>query len=121
MTDLFSLETRQQPVQILAPYPSGPGAQRTDTSREGAAFIAPKVATLKARVLSAIRSAGDFGATTDELCAALQLPRVNVQPRTSDLRNDELIFDSGRRRKNSSGLSAIVWTAVRPAAMAEAA
>lgn len=121
MTDLFNFETRPQPVQGSAPYPDGPGARRSDTSREGAAFIAPSVGTLQARALSAIREAGEYGATTNELCDLLGVGRDSLQPRTSELRRQDLIFDSGQRRKNSSGVAAIVWTAIRPEAMAEAA
>jgi hypothetical protein len=88
-----------------------PGHRGIDTSVAAAAFIAPHVPRLRARVLEAIRAAGEFGRTSDELAAELGMDRGSVQPRTSGLRDDRLIGDSGRRRKNLVGKNCIVWVA----------
>jgi hypothetical protein len=37
------------------------------------------------------------------------MDRWSIQPRTSELRRKGLIRDSGKRRQNATGKSAIVW------------
>jgi predicted transcriptional regulator len=52
------------------------------------------------------------GATADEVAAALGRTPFTVWPRCKELLKKQLIEDSGRRRENLSGKSAIVWVAV---------
>lgn len=92
-------------------YPETPGHRNVDTSIAAAATIAPKCGRLQRLVLAAIHSAGTLGLTTDELAGRLGIDRSSVQPRTSELKLLGLIRDSGQRRKNRSGVRAIVWTA----------
>lgn len=92
-------------------YPDTPGYRATDTSREAADAIAPVSARLQRLALRAIHAAGAAGLTADELAATLGVQRATIQPRTSELRRGHLIVDSGQRRRNASGVRAIVWTA----------
>jgi predicted transcriptional regulator len=48
--------------------------------------------------------------TADEIADMLRKSILSVRPRVSELNSRGLIWDSGRRRKNQSGNSAIVWT-----------
>lgn len=92
-------------------YPDGPGHRGVDTSVEAAEAIALIAGPLRRLVYAAIFDAGRAGLTTDEVADALDLQRYSVQPRTSELKCDHRIEDSGRRRKNASGCNAIVWVA----------
>lgn len=49
------------------------------------------------------------GATADEIAQALLRSAFTVRPRVSELYHSNKIADSGARRKNASGRSAIVW------------
>jgi len=93
-------------------YPDMPGHRGVDTSIAAAEGIAPVTARLQSLALTAIRAAGSGGLTTNELAERLDIVREAVQPRTSELRQMGKIRDSGQRRKNASGKSAIVWVAV---------
>tara|TARA_B100000378_G_scaffold272911_2_gene265070 strand:- start:3008 stop:3241 length:234 start_codon:yes stop_codon:yes gene_type:complete len=69
------------------------------------------VGYLQRVALRAIRDAGNRGLTTNELAEAVSIGRESIQPRTSELRVMGLIRDSGNRRENANGKSAIVWVA----------
>jgi len=92
-------------------YPDAPAFRNTDTSREAAESVAPKLGRLQRLVLEAIKSRGAHGLTADECAETLGLDRYSVQPRTSELRLKGKIADSGKRRRNATGKSAIVWVA----------
>jgi hypothetical protein len=49
------------------------------------------------------------GATADEIAQAIKRSAFTVRPRVSELYHSNKIIDSGARRKNASGRSAIVW------------
>lgn len=95
----------------MSSYPDAPGHRNIDTSMEAASDLAPKVGPLQRIALGAIRNAGCFGLTSDELMAIMGMERWSVQPRTSELKRKGLIRDSGLRRRNASGKHAIVWVA----------
>lgn len=99
-------------------YPQSPGCKKTDTSREAAEDIKPKAKYVRDKVLADLRTNGP--AITERIAQRIGLPYSTVQPRTSELRAQELIEDTGWREKNASGKKAIVWRAVRQA-QAEAA
>ncbi len=90
-------------------YPSTPGHRGVDTSIAAADMVAGIAGPLRRMVYRAVHEAGSRGLTTDEIAAALQMPRYSVQPRTTELKYDRRIRDSGRRRPNASGCKAIVW------------
>ena len=92
-------------------YPNTPGHRGIDTSIEAAALVAPTLGRLQAITRQAILSAGRHGATAHELCDRLDMERTSIQPRISELRQKRLVADSGYRRRNSSGVNAIVWVA----------
>ncbi|MEZ5748708.1 MAG: hypothetical protein R3D83_02110 [Caenibius sp.] len=50
-----------------------------------------------------------YGRTGDDIAEALDLLVFQVRARTSELRADKKIVDSGRRRMGISGRRAIVW------------
>ena len=92
-------------------YPDAPGHRNVDTSIAAADALAPKLGRLQRMAEVAIREAGLYGVTADELAARLDLDRYSIQPRTSELRRKGLIRDSGLRRPNATGKQAIVWIA----------
>lgn len=71
---------------------------------------------LRQRVLDAYeRSAG---MTADECAGRLGVSILAVRPRVTELSRLGKLRDSGTRRANNSGRSAIVWSPVFPAALA---
>jgi hypothetical protein len=94
----------------VAPYEGGlPGHYGVDTSVEAANFIAPAVPLLQEQVFAAVARAGANGLTVVEGCEAAPWDRYAAQPRFSELRKARRIADSGMRRRNPSGVNAIVW------------
>jgi predicted ArsR family transcriptional regulator len=105
--------TRRQPD--LLDYPARPGYRDRGTSIAAARRVARDAATLREKVLAEIRSSSTTsGLTADEVAARLALSPFSIRPRVTELMHRGLIVDSGLRRKNASGRSAIVWTAHRP-------
>lgn len=96
-------------------YPHSPGHHGVDTSMEAAAAIAPKLGRLQSVTLQAVRLASNKGLAAHERCDRLDMPNTSIQPRLSELRRMGRISDSGRRRRNTSCVSAIVWIAVNQA------
>lgn len=90
-------------------YPATPGHRGVDTSIAAAEMMAGIAGPLRRMVYRVVHEAGPRGLTTDEIAAALSLPRYSVQPRTTELKHDRRICDSGLRRPNVSGCDAIVW------------
>ncbi|HKY81624.1 MAG TPA: helix-turn-helix domain-containing protein [Sphingobium sp.] len=93
-------------------YPGQPGHRGVDTSVAAAASIAHGLGYLQAKVFRAIAEAGSRGLTTNELAQRLRIDRGSVQPRTSELKAQKKIRDSGQRRFNANGKKAIVWVAM---------
>lgn len=92
-------------------YPDSPGHRGVDTSIAAAEMMAGIAGPLRRMVYRVVHEAGPRGLTTDEIAATLRMPRYSVQPRTTELKYDRRIRDSGRRRANASGCNAIVWVA----------
>lgn len=99
-------------INGIPAYPSEPGFQKTDTSRDAAASISTRAASIQPRVFSAIVESGEYGMTTNEIADLLKIDRGTIQPRTSELRAAGKIVDSKLRRRNANGKSAIVWRSV---------
>jgi predicted ArsR family transcriptional regulator len=87
-------------------YPQSPGFKARETSRAAAESVS-NAACVRGKVLRAIRRLGD--ATADEVAAHLNIDRLTVRPRCSELSAMGKIIDSGVRRKNGSGRNAIAW------------
>lgn len=94
----------------LFDYENGPGHRGIDTSIEAADAIASSAGVLRDKVLTAVTAARDSGITVVEMANRDNLDRMSIQPRFSELRSMRKIADSGQRRKNPSGINAIVWT-----------
>ncbi len=90
-------------------YPFVPSPGHTDTSADGAAKIAPAAGAIRDQVADWIAYQGRYGSTVIEFCNRFGVDRFGAQPRFSELRKQRLIADSGQRRKNPSGVNAIVW------------
>ena len=90
-------------------YPHVPAARRTDTSRDAAASVQSKAATLRDNALRSIKRAGESGMTADEVAADLEESILSIRPRVAELRTLRQIVDSGTRRANASQRMAIVW------------
>ena len=90
-------------------YPDAPGHRNVDTSIAAADALAPKLGRLQRMAEGSIRDAGANGLTADELAARLNMDRWSIQPRTSELKRQGLIRDSGHRRPKATGKRAIVW------------
>ena len=104
---------------MSAAYPYSPAPGQTDTSAAAAEGIAPSVGRLQQIALAAVRGAGSWGLTTQELAEQTNVDFSSIQPRTSELRRLGLIRDSGRRRPNRSGKRTIVWEAAKDATKQE--
>lgn len=91
-------------------YPDAAGHRGVETSVAAADAIAPHLGRLQQLTLATIAEAARQGCTANELAERTRLPREAVQPRTSELRRMGKIVDSGQRRPNPNGKSAIVWT-----------
>lgn len=98
--------------QPPATYPDIPGHRGVDTSIEAAETMAPKCGRLQRMTLDAIASRGTHGCTADEVSQLLGVDHRSTQPRCTELRLKGLVIDSGKRRLNATGRSAIVWIAV---------
>lgn len=82
----------------------------TDTSAAAFAGIADMAGHLRAVVHKTLY-AHPAGLTVDETCAIAGYPRYSLQPRFTELRQKDVIRDTGKRRRNASGANAIVWRA----------
>jgi len=100
MTDLFN-------------YPDGPGFKARGTSASAAEEMAETAPVLRARALRILESS--MGLTADEVAGRMGASILSVRPRISELTRLGKVRDSGERRRNASGKSAIVWAAVHPA------
>lgn len=93
-------------------YPSTPGSKATDTSSSAARAIASRAGVMHDRVLE-VMCAELWDWTADEMAALLGESVLAIRPRFSELVAQGAITDSGHRRKNKSGRSAIAWIATR--------
>ena len=83
-----------------------PGSMPRETS--AAAQPAPHDAKiLREQCLNLIKNRD---LTADEVAKMMDKSVLSIRPRISELATSKKIFDSGKRRKNESGNSAIVWT-----------
>ena len=97
-------------------YPHAPGAQHRATSQAAAEEIAPTAPMLRARALAVLERSN--GLTADEVAGRMGESILSVRPRVTELARLGKVRDSGTRRANASGRSAIVWVPVFPARLA---
>lgn len=96
-----------QPAYDLFSYPQAPGWKARDTARDAARAVKPRARLLRERITDLLYPALQL--TADEAADILDVSILSVRPRFSELAADGYIVDSGLRRPNSSGKSAIVW------------
>lgn len=91
-------------------YPNVPGWKGTDTSEAAAEFIKPHCSRLQKLFLEAVRASGEWGATSDEVAAVLDIDHCTARPRATELKRKGLIRDSGERRAfGRSNTRSVVW------------
>jgi len=90
-------------------YPYLPGFQDTDTSKAAADSVAPNAHTLRDDALQVLKVGPR---TADEVAAVMGKSNLSIRPRITELVLQGRIFDTGERRRNASGKSAIVWRVV---------
>lgn len=87
-------------------YPDVPGFKARDTARQAALDFRTKAPTIRLKVLELLDG---VNLTADEAANELNLDKLAVRPRFSELARQGLIVDLGQRRRNESGKQAIVW------------
>lgn len=95
----------------LFTYPTSPGFKARETSRAAAEANAPRAPRLRQLCLDALRLTD--GLTADECAERLRVDKLSIRPRFSELAAVGKITDTGTRRQNGSGKSAIVWRIVQ--------
>lgn len=95
----------------MSAVPGQTGLDAPESSHGGSEGFPERLGRLQKCSLVAIRSAFLGGLTAHETSAATGFDRVAVQPRISELRRKGLVVASGKRRRNPSGKTAIVWIA----------
>jgi hypothetical protein len=93
----------------LFKYPIQPGHKAGGTSCAAAEAIAPRAPTLRDQVHALLKNAA---LTADEAAARLDKSILSIRPRLSELLAQGKIQDTGKTRRNSSGVQATVWKAV---------
>lgn len=81
-----------------------------DTSEAAAEAMQDRAETLRAKALDAISRQP---ATADEVAGQVGASILAMRPRITELAKMGRIEDSGERRKNASGRSAIVWRSTK--------
>jgi hypothetical protein len=79
------------------------------TQRQGAALGKLKAGTRRWEAYQAIRAAGWYGVTFDELCATLGRTYSQTGPRVRELVTDGLVAKADFRRRATSGADQEVW------------
>lgn len=95
-----------QPGLFDAPYPASPGYKAHGTSRAAAESVKPRAATLRDKALALLK---DASLTADEVAAKLGETVLAIRPRITELKRMGEIEDTGRVRRNASGVMASVW------------
>ena len=101
-------------------YPNEPGSQGPETSTQAAEAVKESASTIRAKVFEALKlnpmtahetafkiSPNEFGA--NKFSAEHERFKRSVQSRISELSAMNKVEDSGQRRKNDSGINAVVW------------
>ena len=90
----------------------GIGYQSTETSRQ--AINEYNLLTVREKVLLFLRSVskGNLSLTTEQISRALDIPYVSVQPRLSELKNENLVKISEDRGQTKYGKTCVKWRAV---------
>jgi hypothetical protein len=98
--------SRLDPETWSTSYPHVPGFKARSTSKDAAEAVGSRAVALRSAVLTQITASA---ATADEVANRLGESVLAIRPRVSELSRMGKIMDSGLRRANASGKSAIVW------------
>ena len=79
------------------------------TSIQAQIKAAPRMSSHKARVYQFLVDRMDQGATDQEMQFALKMSGDTLRPTSGKLLKENLIYDSGKTRKNENGNDCIVW------------
>lgn len=85
-----------------------PFAQGSDTSEAAAKSMEPSAGSYEAMVRDFVFQRKRYGATADEVLAALSLTHQNGSARVSTLKKKGILVPTERRRKTRSGRHAVV-------------
>lgn len=91
----------------LFTYPQSPGYKARSTSQAAAQATQSRAPRLRQLCIDQLLLNGPL--TSDEIADALRIDRLSIRPRLSELGRAGRVIDSGMRRKNASGKSAICW------------
>lgn len=91
---------------IVPKYPNRPGWKAQETSKQAAREMVDQCKGLQLACVVALR---EENYTADEIAERLNESILAIRPRLSELLRKGKIEDSGLRRQNESGKSAIVW------------
>lgn len=94
------------------------GRDHPETAHKAADKALPRSGTLRRQVYDAIAAAGPRGATDDEIEQTLNRSHQSVSGARNTLSGDDLIRDSGLRRKTRYRNDAIAWVVTDAEAMA---
>jgi predicted ArsR family transcriptional regulator len=97
----------------LFAYPNAPGAQDRGTSRAAGEASTAAAPLLRAMALDVLKRSN--GLTADQVAGRLGKSILSIRPRITELARLGKVRDTGDRRPNASGRTAIVWAAVQPA------
>jgi predicted HTH transcriptional regulator len=103
--------TRHVGQPDLFGYPARPGWKARQTAQDAAASVAGRAPRLRQLCLEALHERGPM--TADECADRLQVDKLSIRPRFSELAALGRIRDSGERHLNASHKRAIVWTVTR--------
>lgn len=90
-------------------YPDAPGWIDETTSRDAADAIADHADSLREATFIVL---SHWSLTADEVADLLHESVLAIRPRVTELYKSELIFRTGERRRNRSGLFAHVYRGV---------
>lgn len=90
----------------LSRYPIRAGYKKTGTSSDAARDVESRAGQLRLKVLHELMHSEG---TADEIAQRLGEDKLSIRPRCSELYAQNLIEESGERRKNESGKFATVW------------
>ena len=93
---------------MTANYPTTPGFKAAGTSEQAAGAVKHKAKVIREKCLRMLRERGDF--TAQEMADLLDEHLGDVAPRLSELRKENVIFNSGLTRPNARGNAAMVYT-----------
>jgi hypothetical protein len=68
-----------------------------------------RTGTLRRKVFEAVKSAGGYGMTDDELMKLLKIDGNSLRPSRITLTKDGWLYDSGEVRINDKGNKCVVW------------